>query len=150
MLLISCQGSSGVVRITSNNRQHLFLAFCVTLCRILFLCTLLPKCKYFASIDAVRSIDQRGGWIYYMILIGQKFRGNACCLPWSYCEGLFLVVCLSLQQDQCYTVQAVTRKGCSHQHKDQDLLEWLLPEEYSEGSFNLLNISSLFKWTIGL
>lgn len=33
MLLISCQGSAGVPRMTSNNRQHLFLAFCVTLCR---------------------------------------------------------------------------------------------------------------------
>lgn len=30
MLLISCQGSAGVLRMTSNNRQHLFLAFCVT------------------------------------------------------------------------------------------------------------------------
>ena len=33
MLLISCQGSAGVLRMTSNNRQHLFLPFCVTLCR---------------------------------------------------------------------------------------------------------------------
>lgn len=33
MLLISCQGSAGVLRITSNNRQHLFLAFCVMLCK---------------------------------------------------------------------------------------------------------------------
>jgi hypothetical protein len=73
-------------------------------------------------------------------------------LPWPYCKGLFLVVSLSLQHDQCSHVQGVTGKGCSHQHRDRDPEECLLqtPEEYSEGSFKLLNTSSLITWTIEL
>lgn len=58
---------------------------------ILFLCTFLPTCKIFTSIDAVRSAREKGGWVYYSICIPQKVRGNACCLPWPYCKGLFLV-----------------------------------------------------------
>lgn len=53
---------------------------------ILFLCTFLPTCKIFTSIDAVRSARERGVCVYYRICIPQKVRGNACCLPWPYCK----------------------------------------------------------------
>lgn len=153
MLLISCQGSAGVLRMTSNNRRPLFLAFCVMLCRKSCSFALFSQGARTSLLDAVRNTGERGGWFYYMILIGQKVRGNACCLPWPYCKALFLEVGLSLQKDlmlPCPRTRwlgkdAPINTGTRTRRKHSQT-----PEEEPEGSFKLLNTSSLFKWAIRL
>lgn len=149
MRLISCQGCAGSAQNDFKQKATFMPSF---QCHAApFHSSPIPPWD-FASMDTFRSVRERWGWIYCMILIGQKVWGNACCLPWPYCKGLFLVVGLSLQHDQQFNTQEVTRKGCSWQHRDQDLEEWLLqtPGEYAEDSFQFLNASSLIKWTIEL